>query len=92
MTSDSDRIAVDFGTVWLHPRVLDRDGNRGGAFQNGKNNLQEQKQKHLSPDLMNDLSPEARPVDVALPPRATVIAESAALFPPGQELVSKKFK
>ena len=31
---------------------------------------------------MNDLRPTARPVDVALPPRATVTAERAALLPP----------
>lgn len=31
---------------------------------------------------MKDRSPLPRPVDVAFPPRATVIAESTALFPP----------
>lgn len=37
---------------------------------------------YCSPDLIKDLIPAPRPVDVALPPNAIVIAESAALFPP----------
>jgi hypothetical protein len=41
---------------------------------------------HDSPDLMKDLRSLPRPVELALPPSATVIAERAALFPPARRV------
>ena len=41
------------------------------------------------PSRMNDLRPFPRPVEVALPPRATVMAERTALLPPSRRTVNK---
>ena len=41
--------------------------------------------KNLWPSRMKDLIPLPRPVEFALPPRATVSADKAALLPPEPE-------
>lgn len=47
---------------------------------------------YVSPDLMKDLRPVARPVDAAFPPRAIVIPERAALLPPAIGVSGKLLK
>ena len=42
----------------------------------------EGERKNLWPSRMKDLIPLPRPVELALPPRATVSADKAALLPP----------
>lgn len=44
-------------------------------------------QTYDCPSRMKDLRPFPRPVEVALPPRATVIAESTALLPPCERCI-----
>jgi hypothetical protein len=48
----------------------------------------EGERKNLWPSRMKDLIPLPRPVELALPPRATVSADKAALLPPKPDRVS----
>ena len=40
---------------------------------------------------MNDFNPFPRPVELALPPNATVIADKTALFPPTKKRQLREF-
>jgi hypothetical protein len=76
-------IAVRLGLVRLMTSVLesDRDLRRPGHLRYSTSTSREC-DTYVSPDMMNDLRPLPRPVEPALPPRARVIAERAALLPP----------
>lgn len=81
-----DGLSIGILPEWFLSTVFDCDCNFCSTIKNknlgahyGRVGL---KHTYVSPDLMNDLIPVPRPVEVALPPRAIVIADRAALFPP----------
>jgi hypothetical protein len=65
--------------------ILKGDGHLGGSgtqsIRGGKVELNEKK-TYDWPSRMKDLRPFPRPVEFAFPPKATVMADKTALFPP----------
>jgi hypothetical protein len=63
--------------------VLQRNGHFGSSTRAlSKYTLETGQKTYAWPSRMKDLRPLPRPVELALPPRATVIADSTALLPP----------
>ena len=85
-TRDDDALAVLFGLEGFFALVLQLNTDFCHAEQIYQSGTGEQRiiawDNHLWPSRMNDFKPVPRPVDVALPPRATVRADRTALYPP----------
>ena len=82
-TCDDDRFSIFFWFIGFLALVFEGDGHlcdSGGRVRLGVN--AHICSAHEQPSLMKDLSPLPRPVEVLLPPKATVMADNTALLPP----------
>jgi len=78
-----NRLAIFLRFVCFFALILKVDGHFGDTdmtpSEESKGGIE---YSHLWPSRMKDLRPFPRPVEAALPPSATVIADKTALFPP----------